>query len=61
MEESIVKADGEVMNNIPVAERDSLVSRHSDYQSQFDAYDTPYLFEKHMQREKIAFETLALV
>ena len=48
MEETIAKTDNEVMNNIPVAERDSLVSRNSDYQSQFDAYDTPYLFEKHM-------------
>ena len=61
MDENVLKSDSEVTNNIPVDVRDSLASRQSDYQSEYDNFDSPYLFKKHMQREKLVFETLSLV
>ena len=41
--------------------RGSLATRNSDYNGQFDEYQSPYLFDKHMQRGKIVFEQFSLV
>ena len=41
--------------------RGSLAGRDSDFNGQFDEYQSPYLFDKHMQRGKIVFEQFSLV
>lgn len=37
------------------------MSRETDVENNFDDYESPYLFEKHMKREKIIFEQYSLV
>ena len=41
--------------------RGSLATRNSDFNGQYDEYQSPYLFDKHMQRGKIVFEHFSLV